>query len=487
MKKLFALLLAAVMLLGIFGCAAKPSGDAGTIAGSWTYEQDGTDVYWEFAKDGKLYIWVNLSGLNVYISEDSEWSVSGDKLKITSDGETAESRFSLQGDKLTIQEAEETLVLTRCDVTHPIEEEEPDVPETEKPPVTDAPETEPAEEPRADAPAAEEPGVPAPEIDEPASLIPEEMLGTWRYAMDVEGEPMYIYMQFLGNGDVHMWAEMGGLRIPYDEEGMCARYEDGILYLDTGSGEEPTEFSVENGVLTLTDSVDTIVLEETPYKEPPTVIEYPDETEPPEPETEPETEPEVPATEPADRNCYDWYGLVDVSDKINIEMYAALGIVADCTLELPLCLLCYDDGTAEMTVYDTELFIANFRAFMSKMAEACVPLMLEELEASDISLEDFEEMYGMGLQEYMEQLFEEEFDYEELEEGLTGSSDEYIYKEERGQLWLGQDGEYFGYFTFESSDYRTATITGYFSSDPDYDDSIGMFATFPVEFSRTKP
>lgn len=104
MKKLFALLLTLVMLVGVF--AACGGGDS--IIGTWEGEQDGVtleltfeeggkgkmgsmgttlDCTWEI-KDGKLSMSMEMFGQSGELFKDAEYSVKGDELSITADGET---------------------------------------------------------------------------------------------------------------------------------------------------------------------------------------------------------------------------------------------------------------------------------------------------------------------------------------------------------------------------------------------------------------
>ena len=105
MKRTICLIMAVLLIMASF-CAC---GGKNALIGKWSVTEEGVEMIMEFKEEGKG----NLSAAGGLLSYDFEYSVDGNKLSLTFEGETSVSEYSIDGDKLTVTIDDESLTLTR--------------------------------------------------------------------------------------------------------------------------------------------------------------------------------------------------------------------------------------------------------------------------------------------------------------------------------------------------------------------------------------
>lgn len=106
MKRTICLIMAVLLVAATF-CACGKGGNA--LLGQWSVTEEGVEMVMEFKEDGKG----KLSAAGGLLSYDFEYSVDGNKLSLTFEGETSVSDYSIDGDKLTVTIDDESVTFTR--------------------------------------------------------------------------------------------------------------------------------------------------------------------------------------------------------------------------------------------------------------------------------------------------------------------------------------------------------------------------------------
>ena len=115
-KRIFALILAILMVATLFAACGeekrsnkKDKDNTPSIVGSWEAVEDGVAMVYTFKSGGK-----GEASIKEYnITLDFEWKTEGNKLTLTTEGDTQEGEYKISGDTLTLISDGEELVLTK--------------------------------------------------------------------------------------------------------------------------------------------------------------------------------------------------------------------------------------------------------------------------------------------------------------------------------------------------------------------------------------
>lgn len=113
-KRVLSITLVVVLVAMLFvGCGDDKKSSTTSIVGKWSYEEEGAEMVMEFKADGTLTISVLYEGEELG-SEDVEYRTDGNQLYMISDGEeSTPAEWSIKGNTLTITEDGESVELTR--------------------------------------------------------------------------------------------------------------------------------------------------------------------------------------------------------------------------------------------------------------------------------------------------------------------------------------------------------------------------------------